>query len=89
MVSLYILLDLITTEQIRAARAILRVTVVQLSEKSGIGVATIKRLEAGRGVPAVHTRTLEDIQKAFNAMGVEFIGTPEDRPGVRLNTAKK
>jgi transcriptional regulator with XRE-family HTH domain len=80
---------LITTEQIRAARAILRVTVVELSEKSGIGVATIKRLEAGRGVPAVHTRTLEDIQKALNAMGVEFIGTPEDQPGVRLNTAKK
>lgn len=80
---------MITTEQIRAARAILRVTVVELSEKSGIGVATIKRLEAGRGVPAVHTRTLEDIQKALNAMGVEFIGTPEDRPGVCLNTAKK
>ena len=80
---------MITTEQIRVARAILRVTVVELSEKSGIGVATIKRLEAGRGVPAVHTRTLEDIPKALNAMGVEFIVTPEDRPGVRLNTAKK
>jgi transcriptional regulator with XRE-family HTH domain len=80
---------LITTEQIKAARAILRVTVVELSEKSGIGVATIKRLEAGRGVPAVHTRTLEDIQKALNAMGVEFIGTPEDQPGVRLITPKK
>jgi len=80
---------LITTEQIRAARAILRITVVELAEKSGVGVATIKRLEAGRGVPAVHTRTLDEIQKALNLMGVEFIGTPEDRPGVRLNVAKK
>jgi len=80
---------LITTEQIRAARAILRITVVELAEKSGVGVATIKRLEAGRGVPAVHTRTLNEIQKALNLMGVEFIGTPEDRPGVRLNVAKK
>jgi transcriptional regulator with XRE-family HTH domain len=80
---------LITTEQIRAARAILRITVVELAEKSGVGVATIKRLEAGRGVPAVHTRTLDEIQKALNLMGVEFIGTPEDRPGVRLNVTKK
>ena len=80
---------MITTEQIRAARAILRITVVELAEKSGVGVATIKRLEAGRGVPAVHTRTLDEIQKALNLMGVEFIGTPEDRPGVRLNVAKK
>lgn len=80
---------MITTEQIRAARAILRITVAELSEKSGIGVATIKRLEAGRGVPAVHTRTLEEIQKALNLMGVEFIGTPEDQPGIRLNVAKK
>ena len=80
---------MITTEQIRAARAILRITVVELSEKSGVGVATIKRLEAGRGVPAVHARTLEGIQKALNVMGVEFIGSPEDRPGVRLITSKK
>jgi len=80
---------LITTEQIRAARAILRITVLELSEKSGVGVATIKRLEAGRGVPSVHTRTLEEIQKALNVMGVEFVGSPEDRPGVRLATTKK
>ncbi len=80
---------MITTEQIRAARAILRITVVELSEKSGVGVATIKRLEAGRGVPAVHTITLEDIKKALNIMSAEFIGTPEDRPGVPLNSAKK
>lgn len=67
----------------------MRITVVELAEKSGVGVATIKRLEAGRGVPAVHTRTLDEIQKALNLMGVEFIGTPEDRPGVRLNVTKK
>lgn len=80
---------MITTEQIRAARAILRITVLDLSEKSGIGVATIKRLEAGTGVPSVHTRTLDEIQKALTVMGVEFVGSPEDRPGVRLITTKK
>ena len=67
----------------------MRITVLELSEKSGVGVATIKRLEAGRGVPSVHTRTLEEIQRALNLMGVEFVGSPEDRPGVRLITTKK
>jgi transcriptional regulator with XRE-family HTH domain len=75
---------LITTEQIRAARALLRITVAELSVASGVGVATIKRLEAGRGVPSVHTRTLDQIFKALSSSGVEFIGTPEDKPGVRL-----
>jgi transcriptional regulator with XRE-family HTH domain len=67
----------------------LRITVVELSEKSGVGIATIKRLDAGRGVPAVHARTLEEIQKALNLIGVGFIGTPEDRPGVRFIAPKK
>jgi hypothetical protein len=25
-----------------------------------------------------------DIQKAFETAGIEFVGTPEDRPGVRV-----
>lgn len=75
---------MITTEQIRAARAILRITALDLANLSGIGVATIKRLEAGVGIPMAHTRTLEQIERALEQSGVEFIGTPEDRPGVRL-----
>jgi transcriptional regulator with XRE-family HTH domain len=75
---------LITTEQIRAARALLRITAAELSTASGVGVATIKRLEAGRGVPAVHARTLDQISRALTSLGIEFIGTPEDKPGVCL-----
>ena len=80
---------MITTEQIRAARAILRITVAELSLASGVGIATIKRLEAGRGVPSVHTRTLDQIFQALTSSGVEFIGTPDDRPGVRLSKPVK
>ena len=32
---------------------------------------------------------LDLIQKTLESLGIEFIGSPEDRPGVRLNTAKK
>lgn len=80
---------MITTEQIRAARALLRISVVDLSRLSGVGVATIKRIEAGSGIPASHARTLDEISRALVTAGVEFIGTPDDCPGVRLNKTQK
>ena len=36
------------------------------------------------GVPAGNIKTLMLFKKAFEEAGVEFIGTPEDSPGVRL-----
>lgn len=75
---------MITTEQIRAARALLRLTVADLSVQASVGVATIKRLEAVDGIPPAHARTLDALQKALEAAGVEFIGSPDNAPGVRL-----
>jgi DNA-binding Xre family transcriptional regulator len=75
---------LITSAQIRAARALLRWSSANLSEQSGVGNATIKRLEVMDGVPAGQVRTLMAIKEALENAGVEFIGTPEDHPGVRL-----
>ncbi len=80
---------MITTEQIRAARAIVRITVADLAVLSGVGVATIKRIEAGMGIPKAHARTLDQITRALFEAGVEFIGSPEDRPGVRLKQPAK
>jgi hypothetical protein len=51
---------------------------------SNVGVATIKRIEAATGLPAANVRTVDALMRAFNNAGVEFIGNPEDRPGVRL-----
>lgn len=41
------------------------------------------------GVPSGNARSVEAIQAALEQMGVEFIGTPEDRPGVRLTKLVK
>lgn len=49
-----------------------------------VGVASIKRIEAGSGLPSANIRTLDLITKALQNAGVEFIGSPDDRPGVRL-----
>ena len=79
---------MIASEQIRAARALLRITAQDLSTASGVGLATIKRLEAGDGLPPAHAQTLDKLTKALEAVGVEFLGTPEDGPGVRLKPKK-
>lgn len=75
---------MITSEQIRAGRALLRISVVRLAKLSNVGEATIKRIEAGTGLPSANIKTLDSLIKAFQLAGVEFIGSPDDRPGVRL-----
>ena len=75
---------MITSEQIRAARQLLKITATELANKSGVGIATIRRFELMAGVPSGNARSIEAIQKALEQAGVEFIGTPDQKPGVRL-----
>ena len=74
---------MITSDQIRAARALLRWSGKDLAEKTGLGFSTLMRLEVLDGVPSAQAKTLETIQKAFEKAGIEFIGTPESGAGVR------
>ena len=78
---------MISTGQVRAARALLRWRAQDLADASGVGVATIRRMEVLDGVPSGQIRSLAAIQSALEAAGVEFIGTPDDKPGVRLKTS--
>ena len=75
---------LITSEQIRAGRALLKWSADQLATSAGVGVATIRRFESVSGVPSAQMRVLELVKNALQEAGVEFIGSPDDRPGVRL-----
>ena len=77
---------MITSGQIRAARSFLKWTGKDLAEASGVAFSTLMRLETGEGVPSAQAKTLETIQKAFEKAGIEFIGSPDDRPGVRLKS---
>ena len=79
---------MIISEQIRAARQLVKITAGELAELSGVGVATIRRFELMSGVPSGNARAIEAIQKALESAGVEFLGTPEDGPGVRLRPKK-
>jgi transcriptional regulator with XRE-family HTH domain len=75
---------MIISQQIRAARQLLRITAAKLAALSGISVATIRRYELMTGVPSGNAKAVEAIQKALEKAGVEFVGSPDDRPGVRL-----
>ena len=74
---------MITSDQIRAARSLLRWTGKDLAEQAGVGFSTLMRLESEEGVPSAQSKTLEAIQKAFEKAGVEFIGAPDSQAGVR------
>lgn len=80
---------MITSDQIRAARALLRWSGKDLAEKTGLGFSTLMRLESLQGVPGAQAKTLETIQKALEDAGIEFIGTPESGAGVRWSSPAK
>ncbi len=80
---------MITSEQIRAARQLLRITASDLAEMSGVGLATIRRYELMTGLPAGFAHSLDAIRTSLENAGVEFIGAPDDRPGVRLKQPVK
>ena len=75
---------MLASQQIRAARHALRWTVQDLASKSAISTSTIKRLEAVEGIPKISAQNLAAIKKALEAAGIEFIGSPDDRPGIRV-----
>ena len=76
---------MLTSEQIRAARSLLRWTAQDLAEFSGVSGRTIQRLEAATGVPGGHTKNLDSVRRALERAGVVFIDqTEESGPGVKL-----
>jgi transcriptional regulator with XRE-family HTH domain len=75
---------LLISEQLRAARALLRLEQKALSDVSKVSLATIKRLEANRGVLIANRPTIAALQLALELAGAEFIDENGGGPGVRL-----
>ena len=79
---------MITGGQVRAARGILKWSVPELAKHSGVSTPTIHRMEQIDGIAPTRMQTVMDLKRAFEDAGVEFIGSPEDGPGVRLRSRK-
>ncbi|KRE09932.1 XRE family transcriptional regulator [Bosea sp. Root381] len=75
---------MLTSEQVRAARALIRWEQKDLAEASGVSLASIRRLETQEGPLAAQTRTVAALVSAFEAKGLTFDLTAGDGPGVRL-----
>lgn len=78
----------LTGFQIRAARHGLKISAEKLSQLSGVSARTIKRMETENDVPKSTIPNLNAIQTALEAAGIEFIGTPDNDPGIRIRTKK-
>jgi len=63
----------ITPEQIRAARALLRLDQSTLANSAGISVITLRRLEEPRGLSKVSPATVDVVRRVLEKAGAECI----------------
>ena len=74
----------ITSEQVRAARALLRWEPQDLADAAKLPASTVARLEATPGPLAAEPNLIETLRAAFEAGGVVFIDDNGGGAGVRL-----
>ena len=81
---------MITSAQMRAARALLGIDQKTLAELSGLSVPTIQRMEASEGNVRGVVDSLTRVVEALNFAGIELIGpgapSPTGGRGVRLKS---
>jgi len=65
-------------------RGALNWSVRDLAEKAGVGTATIVRYEKCQGVPRTRNDNLAKIISVLKRASIEFIGTPDEAPGIRI-----
>jgi len=69
----YLAIMQITPDQIRAARALLRLEQRELAQRAKISIVTVRRLEAKHGGERVAPSTLAGVRAALEQAGAEFI----------------
>lgn len=81
---------MMTSGQLRAARALLAMDQKTLSDLSGVSLPTIQRMEASDGVVRGTVETLTKVVEALDRAGVELIGeggrSETGSRGVRLKS---
>jgi transcriptional regulator with XRE-family HTH domain len=73
---------MLTSEQCRAARALLDWTQAELAERAGVSRSTIRSFENGQH--ELHRGSAAVIRGALEAAGVVLIDPDDQGPGVRL-----
>jgi hypothetical protein len=79
----------ISSAQMRAARAMLRWTALDLAARSKVGVATIRRVEVVDGEIPVTLANEAAIRQAFETAGIEFLEENGTGEGVRFRKPRR
>jgi hypothetical protein len=79
----------ISSAQMRAARALLRWTALDLATASKVGVATIRRVEVVDGQIPVTAANEAAIRLAFESAGIEFIDENGKGEGLRFHKPRR
>jgi hypothetical protein len=74
----------ISSAQMRAARALLRWSALDLAKASKVGVATIRRVEVMEGEIPVTSANESALRVALESAGIEFIDENGGGAGVRF-----
>ena len=77
-------MKLVTTRQVKAARALLGWSQADLAQHSGVSEPTVARLESVDGKLGGRKDTAEKIKTAIEIAGIEFIDENGGGRGVRL-----
>ncbi|MBR1301767.1 transcriptional regulator [Bradyrhizobium sp. AUGA SZCCT0042] len=79
----------LSSAQIRAARALLRWSAADLANESALGANTIRRAEVAEDGTSLTAANELAVRRALEAAGVEFIDENGGGPGVRLRKSGK
>ena len=79
----------LTSDQIRAARALVRWRAEDLARESAVGVATIRRAELTERETSMTAANDLAVRRALEFAGIEFIDENGGGPGVRLRKTAK
>jgi DNA-binding XRE family transcriptional regulator len=78
--------NMITSRQIRAARALLGWSQQQLADKAIVSLNAVARLE--KGIVDSRISTVQAVQKALVKAGIEFLDADQKGEGARLKSPK-
>jgi transcriptional regulator with XRE-family HTH domain len=79
----------VSVRQVKAARALLGWSQLDLAKASGVSEPTVKRLEAADGDLGGREGTAEALCRALEAAGVILVDQNGDGPGVRLRKVRR
>jgi DNA-binding XRE family transcriptional regulator len=77
---------MLNKEQLKAARAWLGLSQNEVAKLSKVASKTIKNFERGASVP--YERTLRDIQKSLEELGIEFVFDGGEGVGIHIRRSE-